>query len=156
LPPRCCPASSAGGNILPGFALTILATTVSLIFNIGLFWLAFRLAAAKGVTWREQRLGAILGGIVWQILQLVGGYCIGHQLAHSRSLYGATFSIVLGLLAWLYLQAEATLYVAEANVVWVRRLWPRSLARRRTPQKMSGPISYTLKRRRERRTRRSA
>jgi len=35
---------------------------------------------------------------------------------------------VLGLLAWLYLQAEATLYVAEANVVWVRKLWPRSLA----------------------------
>ena len=35
---------------------------------------------------------------------------------------------MLGLLAWLYLQAQATLYVAEANVVWVRRLWPRSLA----------------------------
>ncbi len=31
------------------------------------------------------------GGIVWQILQLVGGYYIGHQLAHSRSLYGSTF-----------------------------------------------------------------
>jgi membrane protein len=118
----------SGGNILPGFAITILATTVSLIFNIGLFWLAFRLAAAKTVTWRELRLGGILGGIVWQLLQLIGGYYIGHQLAHSKSLYGATFSIVLGLLAWLYLQAEATLYVAEANVVWVRRLWPRSLA----------------------------
>ncbi len=35
---------------------------------------------------------------------------------------------MLGLLAWLYLQAEATLYVVEANVVWVRKLWPRSLA----------------------------
>ncbi len=128
----------SGGNILPGFAITILATTVSLIFNICLFWLAFRLAAAKAVTWRELRLGAILGGIVWQLLQLIGGYYIGHQLAHSRSLYGATFGIVLGLLAWLFLQAEATLYVAEANVVWVRRLWPRSLGpaaahRRRCP-----------------------
>ncbi len=118
----------SGGDILPGFVITILAATVTLIFNIGLFWLAFRLAAAKSVTWRELRLGAVLGGIVWQLLQLIGGYYIGHQLAHSRSLYGATFSIVLGLVAWLYLQAEATLYVAEANVVWVRRLWPRSLA----------------------------
>ena len=117
----------SGGHILPGFAFTILATVVSLIFNIGLFWLAFRLAAAKVVTWRELRLGAIMGGIVWQILQLAGGAYIGHQLAHSRSLYGATFGIVLGLIAWLYLQAEATLYVAEANVVWVRKLWPRSL-----------------------------
>jgi hypothetical protein len=35
---------------------------------------------------------------------------------------------VLGLIAWLYLQAEATPYVAEANVVSVRKPWPRSLA----------------------------
>ena len=117
-----------GGDLLPGFAITVLATIVTLLFNIGLFWLAFRLAAAKTITWRDLRLGAILGGIVWQILQLVGGYYIGHQLRHSTSLYGSTFAIVLGLVAWLYLQAEATLYVAEANVVWVRKLWPRSLA----------------------------
>jgi membrane protein len=118
----------SGGHILPGFAVTVLATIVSLIFNIGLFWLAFRLGTAKAITWRELRLGAIMGGVVWQILQLIGGFYIGHELAHSRSLYGATFGVVLGLLAWLYLQAEATLYVAEANVVWVRKLWPRSLA----------------------------
>ena len=117
----------SGGHLLPGFAITVLATLVSLIFNIGLFWLAFRLAAAKTITWRELRLGAIAGGIVWQVLQLVGGYYIGHVLAHSQSLYGSTFGIVLGLIAWLYLQAEATLYAAEANVVWVRKLWPRSL-----------------------------
>ena len=116
------------GHLLPGFAITVLATIVTLLFNIGLFWLAFRLAAAKTITWRDLRLGAIMGGIVWQILQLVGGYYIGHQLRHSTSLYGSTFAIVLGLIAWLYLQAEATLYVAEANVVWVRKLWPRSLA----------------------------
>ena len=62
---------------------------MTLLFNIGLFWLAFRLAAAKVVTWRDLRLGAIMGGIVWQILQLVGGYYIGHQLAHSRPCTGA-------------------------------------------------------------------
>ena len=118
----------SGGDILPGFAVTILATLVTLILNIGLFWLAFRPATAKTITWRELRLGPLMGGVVGQILQLVGGYYIGHQLAHSQSLYGRTFGIVLGLMAWLYRQAEATLYVAEANVVWVRKLWPRSLA----------------------------
>jgi hypothetical protein len=35
---------------------------------------------------------------------------------------------VLGLLAWLYLQAELTLYAVEFNVVWAYRLWPRSIA----------------------------
>jgi membrane protein len=115
-------------TFLPGFALKAAATAVSLAFNIGVFWLAFRLATAAMITWRDLRLGAILGGIVWQILQLAGGYYITHELAHSRSLYGSTVGVVLGLIAWLYLQAEATLYVAEANVVWVRKLWPRSLA----------------------------
>jgi membrane protein len=115
-------------TILPGFALKAVVTAVTLAFNIGVFWLAFRLGTARTITWRELRLGAVLGGIVWQILQLAGGYYVTHQLAHSRSLYGSTIGVVLGLIAWLYLQAETTLYVAEANVVWARRLWPRSLA----------------------------
>ena len=118
----------SSASFLPGLALKAAATAVTLVFNIGLFWLAFRLATAKAISWRELRLGAILGGIVWQILQLVGGYYVTHQIVHSRSLYGQTIGVVLGLIAWLYLQAEATLYVAEANVVWVRKLWPRSLA----------------------------
>jgi uncharacterized BrkB/YihY/UPF0761 family membrane protein len=37
------------------------------------------------------------------------------------------FAIVLGLLSWLYLSAEVTLYGAEVNVVRARRLWPRSI-----------------------------
>lgn len=118
----------SSASFLPGFALKAAATAVTLVFNIGLFWLAFRLATAKAISWRELRLGAILGGIVWQVLQLLGGYYVTHQIVHSRSLYGQTIGVVLGLIAWLYLQAEATLYVAEANVVWVRKLWPRSLA----------------------------
>jgi hypothetical protein len=35
--------------------------------------------------------------------------------------------MVLGLLSWLYLSAQVTLYAAEVNVVRVRRLWPRSI-----------------------------
>jgi len=34
---------------------------------------------------------------------------------------------VIGLLAWLYMGAQVTLYAAEINVVLVRGLWPRSL-----------------------------
>ena len=118
----------SAATFLPGFALKAAGIAVTLVFNVGLFWLAFRLATAKAVTWRELRSGAILGGIVWEILQLAGGYYVTHALVHSKSLYGSTIGVVLGLIAWLYLQAQATLYVAETNVVWVRKLWPRSLA----------------------------
>ncbi len=41
---------------------------------------------------------------------------------------GCTFAVVLGLLAWLYLEAELTLYAVEINVVRTYRLWPRSIA----------------------------
>jgi uncharacterized BrkB/YihY/UPF0761 family membrane protein len=34
---------------------------------------------------------------------------------------------VIGLLVWLHLLAQLTLYAAEINVVVVRKLWPRSL-----------------------------
>ena len=57
----------------------------------------------------------------------VGTNFISHQLAHASPLYG-TFALVLGLIAWLYLQAQLTLYAVEINVVWSYRLWPRSLA----------------------------
>jgi uncharacterized BrkB/YihY/UPF0761 family membrane protein len=40
--------------------------------------------------------------------------------------YGV-FAIVLGLLFWLYLGAQLTLYTAEHNVAAAWRLWPRSL-----------------------------
>ena len=55
-----------------------------------------------------------------------GGYLLAHQLRHSTELYG-TFAIVLGLLGFLFLAAQLSLYAAEINVVRTRRLWPRSI-----------------------------
>jgi YihY family inner membrane protein len=115
------------GSVLSGPGAYIAAIVISFGLNIGVFWWGFRLATASEVTAREQFLGALLAAGTWQILQLVGGYIVGHQLAHSTSLYGV-FAIVLGLLAWLYLQAQFTLYAVEVSVVRSRRLWPRSLA----------------------------
>jgi membrane protein len=60
---------------------------------------------------RNLRPCAILAAVGWEILQLSGGYFSGHQLK-SNSAYGA-FGIVLGLLAWLDLQAQLTLYLVE-------------------------------------------
>jgi len=51
---------------------------------------------------------------------------VSHQIAHASPLYG-TFATVLGLIAWLYLQAQLMLYAIEINVVRAYQLWPRSL-----------------------------
>jgi uncharacterized BrkB/YihY/UPF0761 family membrane protein len=47
-------------------------------------------------------------------------------VAKASGTYGV-FALVIGLLAWLHLGAQITLYAAETNVVVVRQLWPRSL-----------------------------
>ena len=45
---------------------------------------------------------------------------------HAQAVYGQ-FGLVLGLIGWLYLVAQLTLYAAELNVVRSRHLWPRSI-----------------------------
>jgi membrane protein len=119
--------AGGAGRVLTGVGASVLAIAVSLALNFGMFWLGFRLGTAPEITWRQLRLGALLSAIVWQVLQTFGGYFLSHQLAHASPLYG-TFALVLGLIAWLYLQAELTLYAVEANVVRAYRLWPRSIA----------------------------
>jgi len=115
-----------GGRGAFGFGVQVVSVVLSLLVNMGLFWLAFYLATASEVSWRDQWLAAALAGVVWQVLQITGGIIVAHQLRNSSSLYGV-FGVVLGLLAWLYLQARLTVYAVEADVVRIRHLWPRSL-----------------------------
>ena len=119
--------AGASASALGGAASQIGAVAVSLVLNVGVFWLGFRLAVEREIKARQMLPGAVLSAIVWQILQLLGTYLVSHTVSKSSSTYGV-FAVVLGLLAWLYLQAQFTLYAVEANVVGVRRLWPRSLA----------------------------
>ena len=118
--------AGGAGHVLTGAGAHIGAVAISLLLNVGVFWLSFRLATAGRVPWHDLRIGAAIAAVVWQVLQIAGGYVVSHQLHRASSLYGA-FGVVLGMLAWLYLQAEVTLYAAEVDVVLVRRLWPRSL-----------------------------
>ena len=119
--------ASGTGRVLTGAGAFVATLAVSLTANIGVFWLALRLATAREISWRQLRLGAVIAAIAWQVLQAAGGYLVSHELAHTSPLYG-TFAVVLGLVAWLYLQAQITLYAVEVNVVRAYRLWPRSIA----------------------------
>lgn len=114
---------AGGTGHLGGVLAKIAALAVSLLLNIGLFWLGFRIATSARTHARAMRLGAILSAIGWQVLQVVGGVIISHA---TNSAYGI-FGLVLGILAWLYLQAQLTLYFVELDVVRAMRLWPRSL-----------------------------
>lgn len=111
---------------LSGVPIKVLAITLSTAIDIGLFFAAFRIAAAKIVATRDLILGAILSSIAWQILLSLAGIIISHDLKHAQAIAGF-FGVVLGLLAWFALQATVTVYAIEADVVRAHHLWPRSI-----------------------------
>ena len=79
-----------------------------------------------GVKLRQLIPGAVAGGLAWTVLQTVGGYLMARYVRDATPVYGF-FAIILGLIAWIYLGAQTTLYCAELNVVLARRWWPRGL-----------------------------
>jgi membrane protein len=120
-------ATAGTGHALPVKAGVLVASTV---LNVGLFLLAFQLLTVARVSWGQLFPGAAVAAVAWEILQAVGGYYLGHTLKDASQTYGF-FGIVIGLLSWIYLQAQVTLFAAEINVVRAWRLWPRSLVRDR-------------------------
>jgi membrane protein len=114
----------AGG--LGGTGAKVGGIVVSFIVNVILFLAAFRLLTARAVETRCLWIGVVVAAVFWTILQSVGGLYVGHAVRHVPAGY-ASFAIVIGLLVWLHLGAQMTLYAAELNVVLQRKLWPRSL-----------------------------
>ncbi len=102
------------------------AVVLSLVLNVVLFVVAFRVLTPRQIDWSDLWPGAIVGGAGWTVLQYVGGLLVEHSLRNTSKVYGS-FALVLGLIAFLYLSAQMTVYAAEVNVVRARRLWPRSI-----------------------------
>jgi len=98
---------------------------VTAAFAAGMYLGSYRALTPKGVPTRSLLPGAITAGIMWTVLQVLGTW-LAQRFLHSNSAYGV-FATVLGLLAWIYLATEITVYCAEINVVLTRRLWPRSI-----------------------------
>lgn len=105
--------------------LIILAQIGAAVANVGMFAAAFRILTPKAVVVRRLLPGAIVAGVCWTLLQLLGTYLVHHFL-RTDSVYGV-FGSVLGLIAWIYVAVRVIVYSAEVNVVLARRLWPRSI-----------------------------
>ena len=124
------------GSRSAAFRLANLAASAGV--NVGMFLLGFRVLTPRQIPVRRLVAGAVVAGVAWQVFLAAGGYLVGHNLRHAAEVYGF-FAVVLGLLSWLYLGSELTLYAAEVNVVLARRLWPRSLL----PPPLTGPDQRT-------------
>ena len=116
---------AAGTEEAPA-AIRLAGIAGTLVLNVSIFLVAYRVLTVEDVRWRDVVVGALFAGIAWTVLQALGGYVIGHRLESAKETYGF-FAVVIGLLTWIYLGAQVTLLGAEMNVVRARRLWPRAL-----------------------------
>ena len=131
--------TSSGGEAA---VLRVAGIAVSVLLNLVLYLLAFRILTVADVSWGDVLPGSIVAAVAWTGLQSLGGYYLTHQIRNASEVYG-TFAVVIGLLVWLFLGAKVTLYAAEINVVRARRLWPRSL---RPHLPLEEPDARTLER----------
>lgn len=115
------------GNILDlGWVGTALVTLANLAVTYILFLLVFRLGTAASVNLRKLMLGAAIATVGIIIVQRLGGYIMTQQLEKLQGSYGA-FALALGLLFWIYLQAQILLYAIVITIVRTKRDYPKKL-----------------------------
>lgn len=98
----------------------------AVVVNFGVFLFAFKTLTDRHVRWATLVPGAACAAVIWVVLQAVGSLYVTRIVSGASHIYG-TFAVVLGLLSWLHLEAQLTMFCAELNVVLHHGLWPRSL-----------------------------
>ena len=109
-----------------GPAAGIGGVLASVVLNTAVIAGLFRIMVERPLGWSEIRLGALVGGVGWTVLQLIGGWYTERLVNNADKTYG-TFAVVIGLLSWIYLQSQVFIYAAEIASVSSRSLWPRAL-----------------------------
>jgi membrane protein len=113
---------------LPGLGRVALHAG-SIAINVAVIGSAYLVLTDLPLRVRHIWPGAVVGGISYWLLQLAGSAIVRRTIDGAQGADG-TFAVVIGLLTWLFLIGQVTLVAAEINVVWCRRLWPRSLTGR--------------------------
>lgn len=115
-------AASAGH----GPAFRLLSVAVDLFILFWLFTFLLNACLPRHVPIKDTRTGALAAAVGLIILQAVGGYLLATELKRLDVLY-SYFAISLGLLFWIYLQAQMLYYAVTLSAVRAQRLWPRDL-----------------------------
>ncbi len=102
----------------------VLITLIGLAFLTVVFGAILKLSLPAHYKVRRTLGGAISMAIALGSLQLFGGFIVTHELKHYTDTYSALFATTLGLIAWIYLEAQILLYSIEITVVASNRLWP--------------------------------
>jgi membrane protein len=121
-------ALAALGSIFDGFGLgtKIVIGIGTFVLNAAVFTTAFRIATARPITLWQTVPGAVAAALIWQVLQYVGAFYVGHVVKNATEINGV-FALVLGLIAWIYLESIIVVLAVEYNTVRSLGLYPRAL-----------------------------
>jgi membrane protein len=115
-------AATAGQG--PAFRLLSLAVNLFILFWVFTFLL--NVCLPRHVPVKDTTSGALAAAIGLVVLQALGSYLLKTELRRLDALY-SYFAVALGLLFWIYLQAQLMHYAVTISAVRAQHLWPRSL-----------------------------
>ena len=113
-----------GTDLAP--ALGLLSRVIGFLLTVGIFAAMFRLISLGRAKTRSVLPGAVVTGVFWQGLQVVGNTYVSEVIVKANAV-NQTFALVLGLLVFIYVAAIMVMFGLEVNVVLRRRLYPRAL-----------------------------
>jgi YihY family inner membrane protein len=109
-----------------GPAFRVLSVAVNLFILFWLFNFLLNFCLPRHVPLKDTKAGALAAAVGLVILQALGSYLLKNELRRLDALY-SYFALALGLLFWIYLQAQMTYYAVTLAAVRAQHLWPRSL-----------------------------
>jgi YihY family inner membrane protein len=113
------------GELLPNnlagtVALSFVLHVAGAALGVAIFLTTFKLLPAAEQTWRDVLPGALLAGVVFEVLKTVGTLYLARGQAGREATFGA-FATAATLLVASYLLAQITLLAAELNAVLAER-----------------------------------
>lgn len=115
---------ASGAGHAPIFRVLSIFLNMFILFWLFNFLLNFSLPSHLPI--KQTKVGAAAAAIGLVVLQSLGGYILARELKNLDALY-SYFAIALGLMFWIYLQAQIICYAMEIAYVSSHKLWPRSL-----------------------------
>jgi membrane protein len=97
-----------------------LLTVGGLALNVAVVAAMYRYLTSRDTTWRMVWPGAVLTGVIFTALQLLGTNIVSRQSTNANEIYG-TFGAIITLAAWISLHGLVALVGAEFNATIERR-----------------------------------
>lgn len=107
-------------NTLGAAALSLVLHLVGAAVGVGIFITAFKLLPATHQTWRDVLPGAVVAGVLFEVLKTVGTLYLARGQEGREATFGA-FATAATLLVASYLLSQVTLLAAELNAVLAER-----------------------------------